>query len=286
LRNDFLKRDLDLSDPDMASALDELPLWSAPFGLMLLEIVPMRPEMIVLDIGCGSGFPILELAQRLGGSSCLYGIDPWERGIERLISKARVFSLKNVTAVKGTAEKLPFGDGFFDLIVSNNGLNNVQDMEAVLAECSRTLSPGGRLVFTYNLAGTMSEFYKVFQETLAECGKTHELAEIKAHIFDKRRPLSWVKKRLVLAGFRDVRVHRRSFRLRYLDGSAMLRSFFIGQGFLEPWKNIVRPADLTRVFARLEKNLNAAACEKGELSLTIPMACLDCGKRRSKMSAF
>ncbi len=283
---DFLKRDFDLRDPDTASALDELPLWSAPFGLMLLEFIPMCPGMSVLDIGCGSGFPILELAQRLGGSSCLYGIDPWELGIQRLISKARVFGLKNVSAVKGTAEQLPFGDGFFDLIVSNNGLNNVQDIEAVLAECSRTLRWEGRLVFTYNLAGTMSEFYKVFQETLAQCGKTKGFDEIKAHIFDKRRPLSWVKKRLILAGFQDVRVHRRSFRLRYLDGSAMLRSFFIGQGFLEPWKKIVGPADLARVFTRLETNLNAAACEKGELSLTIPMACLDCGKRPSKMSAF
>jgi len=286
LVEDYLRRDFNLSDPDLASAMDELPFWSAPFGLMLLEVVPMRPKMTVLDIGCGAGFPILELAQRLGDSSRLYGIDPWERGIERLNQKARVFGLENVTALKVTAERLPFEDGFFDLIVSNNGLNNVRDVEAVLSECFRTLRPQGRLVFTYNLPGTMIEFYKVFRETLAQCGRDLEIVKIKEHIFDKRRPLPWIKKGLDQAGFQDVRVQRRTFRIRYLDGSAMLRSFFISQGFLEPWKNIVRPEDRPRVFRSLEKNLNAAARKKGELRLTIPMACLDCQRRSGKTRSF
>jgi protein-L-isoaspartate O-methyltransferase len=46
----------------MADVLDELPLWSAPFGLRLLDYVNYKPAISVLDIGCGTGFPLTELA--------------------------------------------------------------------------------------------------------------------------------------------------------------------------------------------------------------------------------
>ena len=41
---------------------DDLPLWSAPFGLTLLDTVRMKKHINVLDLGSGSGFPMLELA--------------------------------------------------------------------------------------------------------------------------------------------------------------------------------------------------------------------------------
>ncbi len=43
-----------------------LAAWSAPFGLRLLDVVPLDPAATVLDVGCGTGFPLLELAHRLG----------------------------------------------------------------------------------------------------------------------------------------------------------------------------------------------------------------------------
>lgn len=56
---------------------DEVPLWSAPFGLKLLEHVIYKPDLAVLDIGFGSGFPLIELAMRLGKNARVYGIDPF-----------------------------------------------------------------------------------------------------------------------------------------------------------------------------------------------------------------
>jgi SAM-dependent methyltransferase len=51
-----------------AAHYDELPLWSAPFGQLLLEHVPFRRGMRVVDLACGTGFPLFELAQRLGAT--------------------------------------------------------------------------------------------------------------------------------------------------------------------------------------------------------------------------
>lgn len=66
---------------------DELPLWSAPFGLKLLEYVTYKRDLTAVDIGFGSGFPLIELAMRLGESARIYGIDPWKKALERAEKK-------------------------------------------------------------------------------------------------------------------------------------------------------------------------------------------------------
>ena len=70
----------DINDPDFVAVYDDLPLWSAPFGLMLFDTIQYRPDLTVLDIGCGTGFPLIELAGRLGDSCRLVGIDPFVEG--------------------------------------------------------------------------------------------------------------------------------------------------------------------------------------------------------------
>ena len=62
----FLEFNADLSAPEIIATYDELPLWSAMFGLLLLEHVPLENVHLALDVGCGTGFPLIELAERLG----------------------------------------------------------------------------------------------------------------------------------------------------------------------------------------------------------------------------
>ncbi len=56
--------------------MDELPLWSAPFGLALLDTLRFRKHATVLDIGCGEGFPVIEIASRFGPTCQCIGLDP------------------------------------------------------------------------------------------------------------------------------------------------------------------------------------------------------------------
>ena len=128
MMKNYLNHSFNPDDPDLISVIDELPLWSAPFGLSLLDTINLKPGINALDVGCGLGFPLIELSQRLGNSCKVYGIDPWESAIERINLKINTYDLKNVIAIKAVAEELPFDNNFFDLIVSNNGINNVADM--------------------------------------------------------------------------------------------------------------------------------------------------------------
>ena len=73
----------DENNPALVSAIDDAPLWSAPFGLALLKEVDLRANLVALDVGSGLGFPSIELAQRLGSTGRVFGIDPWTAANER-----------------------------------------------------------------------------------------------------------------------------------------------------------------------------------------------------------
>src|SRR5262249_12451400 len=139
----------DLTDPATVAFYDELPLWSAPFGLVLLDTVRIRTGLTVLDVGCGTGFPLLELAERLGPEARLHGVDPWVPAMERLQAKVEAWKLGGrVTLHVMKVESLELPPESIDLVVSNNGLNNVADLPCALSVCARLARPGAQLVFT------------------------------------------------------------------------------------------------------------------------------------------
>ncbi len=138
----YLTHQFDRDDSLLVSVADELPLWSAPFGMRLLDSIKIKPDQTVLDIGCGMGFPLVEVADRLGPTCQVYGIDPWEQALERVRVKVQSYGIDNVTVSTHAAEAMPFEDNFFDLLISNNGINNVQDIGKSLSECYRVSRRG------------------------------------------------------------------------------------------------------------------------------------------------
>lgn len=269
----------DYNNPNLVSVYDELPLWAAPCGLTLLNTVKLLPDINVLDVGCGTGFPLLELAQRIGQSSYVYGIDPWEQALVRIRFKIKMYNIKNVSLINDMAENMPFKDEYFKLIVSNNGINNVNDQKKVLSECFRVSQKGAQFVMTVNGPGTMKEFYTTFEKTLYELSKTAEIEKMKEHIYSKRKPLDVMKKLLVEAGFIVKNIIEDSFSLRFINGTAMFNYYFIRLAFLIEWKKIVEIDDRDYIFKILEEKLNKYAQDKGELRLTVPFMCIDCEKK-------
>ncbi len=271
---EYLDERFDPDRPELVSALDEVSLWSAMFGLLLLKHLRLKPKMRVLDIGCGTGFPLLELAQRLGPSSTVVGIDPWKAALDRAQRKAAARKIRNVEIRQGDGAALPFADGEFDLVVSNVGVNNFDDPEAVFAQCRRVSRPSARIVLTTNVRGHMEEFYDVFASTLRELDLTARLGRLEDHV-DHRLSVDVISEMLERAGFRVVRVFRETHTMRFADGSAMLRHSFMKIGFLDGWRGVLEPAEEAEVFLRLEHNLNRLAAAHGTLEVTIPAAYLE-----------
>jgi ubiquinone/menaquinone biosynthesis C-methylase UbiE len=94
----------------------------------------------VLDVGCGTGAVLRRLADRLSGAD-LAGVDP----APRMLAEARK-RLGGVRLEEAAAERLPFADVSFDLVVSAMSFDHWADQELGLAECARVLRSGGGLV--------------------------------------------------------------------------------------------------------------------------------------------
>lgn len=119
--------------------LKELPAFRA-----LLRAVEARyyqdieMPVPILDLGCGDG----HFASVAFPGRALVGID---LGWQELREAAARDTYRWV--IQGDATELPFPSAFFGTVISNSVLEHIPNIEAVLAEVSRVLEPGGQLIF-------------------------------------------------------------------------------------------------------------------------------------------
>jgi arsenite methyltransferase len=99
----------------------------------------------VLDLGSGAGTDSLVAAQMVGAGGRVTGIDMTEAMLVKARSAATEMGVHNVEFVEGEAERLPFSDASFDVVISNGVIDLVPDKDAVFAELYRVLAPGGRM---------------------------------------------------------------------------------------------------------------------------------------------
>jgi SAM-dependent methyltransferase len=110
------------------------------------EIRAPKPGDRVLDAGCGCGFDTFIAAYMASPSGRAIGIDLTSEMLTVARSAAEIFKNGDVEFREGSLEKLPFEDGFFDLVISNGVLNLVPDKRAAFQEIVRVLQSGGALV--------------------------------------------------------------------------------------------------------------------------------------------
>ncbi len=273
--SNYLNPVFDLNSTEFISVIDELPLWSAPFGMKLLDKINYRKNITVLDIGSGLGFPLLEVAMRLGNTCKLYGIDLWEKAVERARIKLNHYQISNVEIIEGVAEKIPLPDNSIDLIISNNGINNVDDINKTLKECKRIARPGAQFVFTFNTDKTMIEFYSTMENVLTEMNLRGAVEKTKRHIYEKRKPVEEIVNLLSQNGFIVDEIDHDEFHYTYADGTTMFNHFLIRLAFIDSWKKLIPDALHETVFREIEERLNAIAMERGSLKLTVPFALID-----------
>ncbi len=139
-----------------------------------------RPHRIV-DVGCGTGYLLRSLAVRCSDADSLCGIDPSPSMIELANREAPDDRLSFSV---GVAERLPYPDGTFDLVVSTTSFDHWSDQLAGLRECARILVPGGRLVlvdqFSPWLAPTLLVGRCGKARTQRRCTRLLELARFRS----------------------------------------------------------------------------------------------------------
>jgi SAM-dependent methyltransferase len=92
----------------------------------------------VLDIGCGDG----HFAAAVFDAPLDVGLDPWWAPLREAGQRG---SYRGLTRAAG--DSIPFPDGAFGSVISNSVLEHIPEVEAVLADMSRVLRPGGVMAF-------------------------------------------------------------------------------------------------------------------------------------------
>ena len=103
---------------------------------MILEAAGERVTGSILENGCGIGMYVEKLSS-FGGNVI---------GLEYDFPRAVDARNRSEHILNAAGENLPFNDGEFDLILSHEVLEHVQDDKAAVAEMVRALKPGGRIV--------------------------------------------------------------------------------------------------------------------------------------------
>ena len=159
--------------------------WSQ--NLRVIEALGIDQEDHVLDIGCGPGRSLTELAARAPRGR-IVGVDPSELMIEIAAQRNRsLIDASHVEVVLSGVESLPFPDDVFDKAQCVHVLYFWKEIETSLREIARVLKPGGRLglLFRTNadlkaIASFPAEIYRF--PALADISAALERAGMDVHV--------------------------------------------------------------------------------------------------------
>jgi SAM-dependent methyltransferase len=162
----------------------------------VLEALALRPGERVLDVGVGPGLLAEDMARTVGAEGHVAGIDLSEAMLE--MARRRCAELAWTDFRVADATKLSFADASFDALVSTQVYEYVADMDGALAEASRVLRPGGRIVVLD------TDWDSVVWNTQDRARMRRVLDAWDAHLHDPHLPAT-LGARLQRAGLRNQR---------------------------------------------------------------------------------
>ncbi|WP_297990833.1 demethylmenaquinone methyltransferase [uncultured Anoxybacillus sp.] len=115
-----------------------------------------------LDVCCGTADWTIALAEAVGPSGEVYGLDFSRNMLKVGEEKVRELGFQHVTLVHGNAMSLPFPDNTFDYVTIGFGLRNVPDYMTVLKEMYRVAKPGGKVVCLETSQPTLIGFRQLY----------------------------------------------------------------------------------------------------------------------------
>jgi arsenite methyltransferase len=113
---------------------------------LVIEALALQRGEHVLDIGSGPGFLACEMAAVVGDQGSVHGVDTSESMLSIAAHRERAPGSAPTEFRASDALELPYPDASFDVAVSTQVYEYVEDMPAALAQVRRVLRPGGRLL--------------------------------------------------------------------------------------------------------------------------------------------
>lgn len=141
---------------DALKPLDEFHTGGIEATTALLDQLEIRPEMRVLDIGCGLGGTARHILHRYGAH--VVGVDLTPAYVDAgKVLNTRLQLTEGIDLLQGSALDLPVEDRGFDLATMFHVGMNIPDKNQLFSEVSRILRPGGRFALFDVMRGENTE---------------------------------------------------------------------------------------------------------------------------------
>lgn len=238
-----------------AARYDQLAEIQHQIGKVLLSkldpAIDGMEDCKLVDLGCGTGLLLAELAER---SIERFGLDI----ADGMIREARLrlqHASPNVTLVCGDLESTPFADDSFDVVISNAALqwchlpSALSEIKRILRKCETS-----QILFSTFGPGTLMEWGQAFRQAGIVDPPVHEFPDAQA-----------VTDALETTGFSDLKIEQQTIRWSFGDIDEMLKSVRgIGAGYAGPSR---KPISRKHYF-ELRNSFAAQTDTDGNVSLT------------------
>ncbi len=112
----------------------------------LREVLAPRAGERILEVGPGTGYYTLDVAEWVGEEGAVEILDLQQEMLDHTMERARERGIANITPTRSDATGMPYEDAAFDAAFLVTVLGEIPDQDAALRELARVLKPGGRLV--------------------------------------------------------------------------------------------------------------------------------------------
>ena len=230
-----------------------------PAAAKAVQLLQLRPDATVLDIGTGTGVAAREAANAIGAGALVVGVDP---SVPMVAAAAHAADGPAYAAA--TSIDLPFRGGTFDATVACFVVAHFTDYRTALSEVLRVMKPGAHLAVTaWAPSEDVDEFKRAWREVAEEFAEREMLADAQARAVpweERFADQAKLKESLHEAGLRDIWIERMDYRVEqsaedYLSGretsaaGRFLRDM-LGEEFWETFRTRIRTVFAERFPAR------------------------------------
>ncbi|HEY3357146.1 MAG TPA: class I SAM-dependent methyltransferase [Polyangia bacterium] len=260
----------------LAQVYDEeiLPLWSMRFGRMLLRHVEAPPKAMVLDVGCGTGYPALDVLRKLDDQSRIIAIDCASEMLNVARKKAADLAGRRIFFRTETVKsRLSFTADVYDVVMANDSLWELDDPPASVADFARVAKPGGLVLVTLPMRGSWGEFYDIYREVLTKHDHHDILRKLEEE--EQRYPepedaVRWLEQ----AGLTDIGIETEQFELLFRSSREFFFAPVVEFGPLPGWKEVAGKGEVMQeIFWHIKEAIDAYFGDRA-FSVTIKAACL------------
>ncbi|WP_437736154.1 class I SAM-dependent methyltransferase [Sorangium sp. So ce1335] len=247
---------LALDSAALAETYDRVSDRQFNHGKLLIDDLQVSPGERVLDVGCGTGRLGAHVAELVGPSGEVVGVDPLPLRVALANSKRG----PGFRASVGRAEDLSqFADGSFDVVFLNSVLHWLPEKLGPLREARRVLKRGGRLGISAAAKERPHDVERVLEDVLSSLGLTGT-AEASGGTTHKVTSDA-LRSTLVLAGFPRPKLQIRTFTDHFADTEDVI-AFNLASSFGNFLSNFA-PADAARVRGAFEAELERRRTPEG-----------------------